>query len=203
MDMSFEQILGDSEGLGSLACFCPWVCKVLERILATLCEEPVQFSRSVVSKSLQPHGPQPTRLPIPSPNPGVYPNSCPSSRWCHPTISSSVIPFSHLQSFPALGSFPMSQFFASEYWSFNLSISPSYEYSGLISFRIGWFDLLAVQGTHMSLPQHYSFKVLILQQSAFFMVQLSHPYMTTGKTISLATRTKWWTKCWQSDVSAF
>ena len=74
----------------------------------------VQFSRSVVSDSLQPHGLQHARLPCPSPIPGVYSNSCPSSRGCHPTISSSAIPFSsHLQSFPASGSFPMSQFFAS------------------------------------------------------------------------------------------
>ena len=80
----------------------------------------------------------------------------------------------------------MSCLFASggqKYWSF--SISPSNEYSGLISFRIGWFDLLAVQGTLKSLLQHHSSKAPILQQSTFFMVQLSHPYTTTGKTIAL------------------
>ena len=76
-----------------------------------------------------------------------------------------------------------------KYWSFSLSISPSNEYSGLISFRIDWFDLLAVQGTLKSLLQHHSSKASILQCSAFFMVQLSHPYMTTGKTIALTTWT--------------
>ena len=74
-----------------------------------------------------------------------------------------------------------------KYWNF--SISPSNEYLGLISFRINWFDLLAVQGTLKSLVQHHSSKASILQRSAFFMVQLSHPYMTTGKTIALTTQT--------------
>ena len=102
---------------------------------------------------------------------------------CHPFSSC-------LQSFTASGSFPVSQFFASvnQYWSFSFSISPSSEYSGLISFRIDWFDLLAVQGTPKSLLQHHSSKVSILQCSAFFTVQLSYPYMTTGKTIAL---TRW------------
>ena len=75
-----------------------------------------------------------------------------------------------------------------KYWSFSFSISPSNEYSGLISFRIDWFDLLAVQGTYKSLLQHHSSKASILPRSAFFTVQLSHPYMTTGKTIAL---TRW------------
>ena len=105
------------------------------------------FSRSVVSDSLWPHGLQHTRLPCPSSlSPGACSNSCPLSRWCHPTILSSVVPFSScLQSFPASGSFPMSWLFASgghKYWTYNFSISPSSEYSGLISFRIDWFDLL-------------------------------------------------------------
>ena len=73
-----------------------------------------------------------------------------------------------------------------KYWSFSFSISPSNEYSGLISFRINWLDLLAVQGTLKSLLQHHSSKASILQHSAFFMVQLSHPYMTTGKNIALS-----------------
>ena len=111
----------------------------------------VQFNRSVVSDFLWPHGLQHARLPCPSPTPGVYSNWCPLSQWCHPTISSSVVPFSsRLQSFPASGSFPMSQVFAlggHKYWSFSFSITPSNEYSGLISFRIDWLDLLAVQGT--------------------------------------------------------
>ena len=76
-----------------------------------------------------------------------------------------------------------------KYWSFSFSISPSNEYSGLISFRMDWLDLLAVQGTLKSLLQHYSLKASILERSAFFMVQLSHPYMTTGKTIALTRRT--------------
>ena len=72
-----------------------------------------------------------------------------------------------------------------KYWSFSFIISPSHEYPGLISFRVDWFDLLAVQGTLKSLLQHHSWKVSILRHSAFFMIQLSHPYMTSGKNISL------------------
>ena len=86
-----------------------------------------------------------------------------------------------------------------KYWSFSFSISPSNEYSGLISFRIDWLDLLAVQETLKSLFQHHSSKASVLQRSAFFMVQLSHPYVTTGKTIAL-TKTD---LCGQSSVSAF
>ena len=121
----------------------------------------VQFSRSLVSSSLWPHGLQHASPPCPSPTPRVYSNLCPLSQWCHPTISSSVVPFSsHLQSFPASGYFQMSQFFASggQSISFSFSISPSNEYSGLISFRIDWCDLLAVQGTLKSLLQHHSSK---------------------------------------------
>ena len=104
----------------------------------------------------------------------------------HPTISSSVALFSFChQPFSASGSFPVSQLFASKYWSFSFSICPSSEYSGLISFRIDWFDLLAVQGTLKSLLQHHSSKASILWCSAFFMIQLSYPYMTTRKTIAL------------------
>ena len=106
-------------------------------------------------------------------------NSYPLSRWCHPTISSSVIPFSsHLQSFPASGSFPMIQFFISgsqSIGSFSFNISLSNEYSGLISFRMDWLDLLGVQGTLKSLLQHHSSKASIHQRSASFIVQLSHP----------------------------
>ena len=125
-----------------------------------------------MSDSLWRHGLQHAGLPCPSPTPGAYSNSCPLSWWCHPIISSSVVPFSScLQSFPASGSFPMSQFFA-KYWSFSISIRPSNEYSGLISFRIDWFDLLAVQGTLKSYLQHHSSKASILCCSAFFIVQL-------------------------------
>ena len=150
----------------------------------------LHFSHSVMSDSLLPHGLQHARPPCPSSTPRVYLNSSPLSWWCHPTISSSVIPFSScLQSFPASGSFQMSQFFASDGQSIGVSalefsFSPSNEYSGLISFRMGWMDLLAVQGTLRSLLQHHSSKASILQRSAFFTVQISHPYMTTGKTIA-------------------
>ena len=154
----------------------------------------VRFSRSVVSDSLQPHGLQHARFPCPSPTPGTCLNSCPSNRWYHQTISSSVIPFSSCpQSFPASGSFPRSQFFTSGGQSIEVSAStlvlPSNEYSGLVSFRIDWFDPLSVQGTLKSLLQHHSSKASILQRSAFFMLQLSHPYMTTGKTIALTRQT--------------
>ena len=144
----------------------------------------VQPSRSVVSDSLWPHRPS-----CPSPTHRVYPNSCPLSQWCHPTISSSVIPS------PAL--FPSIRVFSNEsahcirwpkYWSFSFNISPSNEHPGLISFRMDWLDLLAVQGTLKSLLQHSS-KASILRHSAFFIVQLSHPYMTTVKTIALTWQT--------------
>ena len=146
-----------------------------------------------MSDCLWPHGLQHSRLPCPSPTPGAYSNSCPLHQWCHPTISSSVVPFSScLQSFPASGSFLMSQLFASGGQSIGASassISISSEYSGLISFRIGWLDLLALQGTLKSVLQHRSSKASILRHSAFFIVQLSHPYMTTGKTKALTRRT--------------
>ena len=109
-----------------------------------------------------------------------------------PAISSSVVPFSS-----CLQSFLVSiRIYSNEsvlrirkYWSFSFSISPSNEYSGLISFRIYWLDLLEVQGTIKSLLQHYSSKASILWHSAFFIFQLSHPYMTTGKTIALTRQT--------------
>ena len=129
-----------------------------------------------MSDSLQPHESQHARPPCPSQTPGVYLNSCPSAQWCHPAISSSVVPFSScLQSLPA-------SVFSTEstlhmrwpkYWSFSFSISPSNEHPGLISFRMDWLDLLAVQGTLKSLLQCYSWKASIFQCSAFFTVQLS------------------------------
>ena len=136
------------------------------------------FSLSVISDSLQPHGLQHARPPCPLPTPGVYWNSCPLSQWCHPTISSSVIPFSsHFQAFPARS-------FSNEsvlhirwpkYYSFSFTISPSNEYSRIISFRVDWLDRLAVQGTLKSLLQHRSSKASVLQHSVFFTTQLSHP----------------------------
>ena len=146
----------------------------------------VQFSCSVVSNSLRPHGLQHARLPCSSPPPRVCSNSCPLSQWCCLTISSSAAPvYSCSQSFPASGLFQWvgSLYQWPKYWSF--SISPSNEYSGLISFRINWLDLLAVQGPLKSLLQHHSLKASILWHSAFFMVQLPHSYMTTGKTVAL------------------
>ena len=146
---------------------------------------------SVMSDSFRPHESQHTRPPCPSPTPGIHSNSRPSSPWCHPAISSFVVPFSSCpQSLPA-------SVFSSEstlrmswpkYWSFSFSNIPSKEHPGLISFRIDWLDLLAVQGTLKSLLQHHSSKASVLQCWAFFTVQLSHPYMTTAKTIAL---TRW------------
>ena len=152
----------------------------------------VQFSsvsHSVMSNSFQPHELQQARPPCPSPTQGFYSNSCPLSQWCHPTIS--VVPFfSCLQSFPASGSFPMSQLF--EFGDERIGVSDSTSVppmnSGLTSFRVDWLDIHAVQGTLKSLLQHHSSKASILRCSGFFIVQLSHPYMTTGKIIAL---TRW------------
>ena len=137
--------------------------------------------------------PQHTRLPCPLLTPVPYSNSCPWNRWCHPTISSS--------SSPSPLNFNLSQqqgFFSNEsvlhirwpkYWSFSFSISLSNEYSGLISFRIDWLDLLAVQVTLKSLLQRHSPRASVLQCSDFITVQLSHSYMTTRKTIALTRQT--------------
>ena len=152
----------------------------------------VHFSRSVVSNSLRPHESQHARPPCPSSTPRVYSNSCPSSWWCHPAISSSLVLFSSCpQALPASGSFPMSQLFAwgGQSIGVSFSISPSNEHPGLISFRMDWLNLLAVQGTLKSLVQHHSSKASIFRHSAFFTTQLSHPYLTTGKTIALTRRT--------------
>ena len=150
------------------------------------CSHVSQFSHSVVSDSLQPHGLQHNRPPCPSRTPGVYPNSCPLSCWCQPTIP-------HLLSSPFPAAFNLSKHSVfsyesdlhirwSKYWSFSCNISPSNEHSGWISFRMEWLDLLAVQGTLKNLIQHQSSKASILQHSASFIFQLSHIYMTTGKT---------------------
>ena len=152
----------------------------------------VKFTHSVGSNSLQPHGLQHDRPPCPSPTSWVHSNSYPLSQWCHPTISSSVVPFSsHLQSFLASGSFQMSQFFTSGGQSTGVSASTSvlpmnaqdWSHLGWI-----WLDLPAVQGTLKNLLQYHSSKASILQCSTFFMAQLSRPYMATGKTIPL---TRW------------
>ena len=148
-----------------------------------------QFSRSDMSNCLQPHELQHARLPCPSQTPGACSNSCPSSRWCNPIISSSVIPFSSCpQSFPASESFPRSQFFASGGQSIGTSASTSVLPMNIF-FRMDWLDLLAVQETCKRLLQHHSSKASVLWHSASFIVQLSHPYMTTGKTIALTRQT--------------
>jgi len=149
-----------------------------------LCPLPSSL-HSVRSYSLQPHGLQHDRLPCPSSTPGVCSNSCPLS---------SVMPSNHLilccPLFLLPSIFPNFRVFSNEsvlhirwpkYGSFSFSIRPSNEYLGVISFRIDWLDLFVVHGTLKSLLQHHSSKASILQCSAFFIVQLSHPYMTTGK----------------------
>ena len=134
--------------------------------------------------TLQPHGLQHARFFCPPLAPGVCSNSCLLSWWCYLTILFSATPFSFcLRSFPESRSSPMSQVLHikwPKYWKSNFSISPSNEYSVLISFRIDWFDPLAVQGTLKSLLQHHNLKESILWCSTFFMFQLSCSYMTTG-----------------------
>ena len=149
----------------------------------------VQFSRSVVSDSLRPHELQHARPPCPSPTPGVHWDSRPSSQWCHPAISSSVIPFSsYPQSLPASESFPMSQLFAwggqSPGVSALASFLPKKSQGWSPSEWTGWISLQS-KGLSKSLLQHHSSEASILWRSTFFIVQLSHPYVTTGKTITL------------------
>ena len=144
-----------------------------------------------MSNSLQPHRLQHTRPPCPSPTPRVYSNSCLLSQWYQPPISSCYPLLLPPSIFPSIRVFSNESVLCirwPKYWSFSFSISPSNEYPGLISFRMNCLDLLAVQGTLKSLLQHHSSKTSILQHSAFFVVQLSHPYTTTGKTIAL---TRW------------
>ena len=165
----------------------------------------VQFSRSVMSDSLQRHELQHARPPCPTPTPRVHPNSCPSSQWCHPAISSSVASFSSCpKSLPASESFPMSQLFAWGGQSIEVSASASVLPMNIQDwFRMDWLDLFAVQGTLKSLLQYHSSKASILQRSAFFIVQLSHPYMTTGKTIALTRRTAKWIVYMHTYIPSF
>ena len=140
----------------------------------------VQFSHSVVSDSLRPHEPQHARPPCPSPTPRIYSNSCPLSQWCHPTISSSVVPFFFcLQSFPTSGSFQMSQFFSSGGQSIGVSASASVLPMNIQDwFRLGCTGWISLQSEGLkSLLQHHSSKASILWPSAFFIVQLSHPWL--------------------------
>ena len=151
----------------------------------------VQFSSSVVSNSLRPSGLQHARPSCPSPTPIVYSNSCPLSQWCHPTVSSSVVPFSsHLQSFPASGSFLTSRFFASGGQNIRVSASISVLPMNIqYWFPLGLTGWISLQSKGLSrVFSNHSSKASILWCSAFFIVQLSHPYMTTGKTIAL---TRW------------
>ena len=163
----------------------------MEKSIKTLFSS-VQFSRSVMSDSLWPHELQHARPPCPSPTPGVHSYSCPLSWWCHPAISPSVIPFSRLQSLPTSESSHESTLHMRwpKYWSFSFNISPSKEHPGLISFRIDWLDLLAIQGTLKSLLQHHNSKASILRQSTFFTVQLSHPYKKIPLNCLLDSRCK-------------
>ena len=143
----------------------------------------VQFSLSVMSNSLQPHEPQHTRPPCPSLTPGVHPNLCPFSLWCPLLLLPPIFP-----SIRVFSNESVLRIRWPKYWSFSFNISPSNEHPVLI-FRMDWLDLLAVQGTLKNLHQHHGSKVSILWHSAFFIVQLSHPYVTTGKTIALTIQT--------------
>ena len=147
------------------------------------------FSCSVMSSSLRPRGLQHATLPCPSPSLGACSNSCLSRRWCPPTISSSVVPFSScLQSFPASGSFPVSQFFASGGQSIGVPALASILWMNIQDwFPLGWTGWISLQSKGLSrvFCNTTVAEVSILRCSAFFMVQLSHPYMTTGKTIAL------------------
>ena len=144
-----------------------------------------------MSESLRPREWQHARPSCPPPTFGVYSDSCPLSQWCHPTISSSVAPFSsHLQSFPASGAFPMSQLLASGGQSIGVSASISVLPMDIQDlFPLGWTGWSSLQFKGLkNLLQHHSSKASVLRHSAFFIVQLSHPYMNTGKTIAL---TRW------------
>ena len=144
-----------------------------------------------MSDSLWPHRLQHVRLPCPWPTPGACSNSCPLSQWCHQPshlLLSSSPPALNLSQHLGFSSESVLHIRWPKYWSFSFSISPNNEYSGLISFRIDWFDLLAVQGTLKSLLQLHGSKASVIWCSALFMVQLSHSSMTTGKTIAWLDR---------------
>ena len=156
-----------------------------------------------MSDSLRPHGQQHARLPCLSVSPRICSIPYPLSQWCHPTTSSSVTLFALcLQSFPASGSFPMSQLFVSGGQSIGASVSasvlPMNEYSELIFFRVDWFGLIAIQWILKSLLQPHNSKASIIQHSAFFMAQLLHQSMTTGK-----HSFNYSGFCWKNNVSAF
>ena len=142
--------------------------------------------------SLWPHGLQHAKLPCPSPSLVACSNLCPLSQWCHPAILSSVNPSPlafNLSQHQGLFQWVSSSHQLAKVLELKLQHHSFQWYLGLISFRINWFDLLAVQGTLKSLLQQHSSKASILRHSVFFMVQLSHPHMITGKTIALTRRT--------------
>ena len=151
----------------------------------------VQFSRSVLSDSLQRHESQHSRPPCPSPTPGVYPNSYPLSRWCHSAISSSVVPFSSCpQSLPASESFPMSQLFAWGGQSIGVAASASVFPMNTQDWSpLGWTGWISLQSKGLSRVFSNTTVQKHLRRSAFFTVQLSHPYVTTGKTTDLTRQT--------------
>ena len=175
--------------------FCKHADSLIRVIHSSRCQgsKLAQFSSVTQScPTLQQHELQHARLPCPSPTPGACSNSCPLSRWCHPT----VILCHPLLLQPSI--FPSITVFSNEsalrirwrkYWNFSFNISPSNDHPGLICFRMDWLDLLTVQGTLKSLHQCHSSKASIIWHSAFFIVQLSHPYMTTGKIIALTRPT--------------
>ena len=179
-------------GTGRILCWqtCIWASTKSNNYNSRGSVSSVQLLSCV--RSLQPHGLQHARSPCPSPAPRAYSSSCPLSWWCHPTISSSVVPFSsHLQSFPESGSFPMRQFFASSGQSIGVSASASVFPMNIQDwFPLGLTDWIFLLSKGLkSLLQHHSSKASVLQCSDFFTVQLSHLYMTTGKTIALTRRT--------------
>ena len=152
----------------------------------------VQFSPSVVSDSLWPHESQHARIPCSSPTPEVHSNSGPLSRWCHPAISSSVVPSPpapHPSQHQSLFQWVNSSHEVAKVLEIQLQHWSFHEHPGLISLKMDSLDLLGVQGTRKSLLQHHSLKASILRCSAFLTTQPSHPYMTTGKTIALTRRT--------------
>ena len=165
------------------------------------CGSSVQFSCSVVSNSLRPHEPQHARPPCPSQTPGVHPNPCPSSQWCHLTISSSVIPFSSCPpSFPASGSFQMSQLFASGSQSIGISASTSFLPMSTQDWSLGWTGWISLQSKGLSRV----FSKMTIQKHQFFCAQFSLYSNSHIHTWLLEKPWPWLDgTCWQSSVSVF
>ena len=164
------------------------VCVKLD--LVTLKSLLVHFSRSVMSNSLWPHKPQHARPPCPSPTPGVYPNPCPLSWWCQPSypLSPPSLPALNLSQYQGLFQWVSSSHQVAKVLEFQLQHQCFQWTLGTDLFRMDWLDLLAVHGTFNSLLKHHSAKASILLCSAFFIIQLSHPYMAAGKNIAFTRR---------------